>query len=106
MINDMPRIEFVLDVTPEGAATYRVTTKATVPFTALGVIQPGDGFAARVVGEHDPTRMDIDWDAPIRAHRGPGSLAERLRHLDDLHAQGVIGADEHEQQRRRLLDTL
>ena len=64
-INDRPRIEFVLDVTPDGQSTYRVTKKATVPMTALGSIRPGDGFRARVAGPQDPTAMAIEWSASL-----------------------------------------
>lgn len=65
MINDRPRMQLVLDVAPEGQPTYRVTKKATVPFSALGSIRPGDGFRAKVVGPDEPEKMDIDWATPI-----------------------------------------
>lgn len=65
LVNDRPRIEFVLDVAPEGQPSYRVTKKATVPFTALGSIRPGDGFKAMVEGPGDPEKMVIDWTATV-----------------------------------------
>lgn len=104
-VNEMPRLEFVLDVTPQGAATYRVTKRATVPFTALGAIQPGEGFEALVVGPEDPTNMEIDWSSPIPSARA-GSPSDRLRELDDLRSQGLITDDEHAAQRQRILDAI
>ena len=104
-INEMPRVEFVLDVTPQGAARYQVTKRATVPFTALGAIQPGDGFEALVVGPQDPTNMEIDWSSPIPSAQA-GSLSDRLRELDDLRTQGLITDAEHATQRQRILDSL
>lgn len=64
-INNRPRIEFVLDVTPDGQPTYQVEKKATVPMTSLGSIRPGDGFRALVAGPDDPTKMEIDWTASL-----------------------------------------
>lgn len=105
-INEMPRIEFVLDVTPEGGTTYQVTKKATVPFTAIGAIQPGCGFRAKVVGPEDPTNMEIDWESPVGAATPTEPLADRLKELDTLRDQGLVTEAEHAEQRRRLLDSL
>ena len=105
-INNMPRLEFELDVTPEGAVTYRVTKRATVPHSALGGIQPGNGFKALVVGQQDPTNMDIDWSAPTATSPTVAPATDRLRELDDLKSQGLITDDEHAAQRQRILDSL
>lgn len=105
-INEMPRIEFVLDVTPEGGDTYRVTKKATVPFTALGSIQPGGGFDAKVVGPDDPTNMEIEWSSPLEGPAPAGSVEDRLRELGALRDQGLVSAEEYESQRQRLLDSI
>jgi len=85
--------------------TYRVAKKATVPFAALGGIQPGGTFEATVVGADHPTSMDIDWSTVS----GPGpseSVEDRLTHLDALLQQGLVTAEEHASQRRRILDAL
>jgi hypothetical protein len=66
-VNNQPRVEFVLDVRPDGGSTYRVTKKATVPLLALGSLGIGRGFKALVAGPGEPTDMDIDWDAPLPA---------------------------------------
>lgn len=71
-INERPRMEFDLRVEPDagtGVAPYAVTKKASVPFTALYALRPGDGFRARVVGPDDPTTMDISWDEPVAGER-------------------------------------
>lgn len=106
-INEMPRIEFVFDVTPNGGATYRVTKKATVPFTALGSVQPGGRFTALVVGQADPTNMDIDLASATGGTASADEpLADRLRELDKLRDQGLVSEAEHAEQRQRLLDSL
>lgn len=64
-VNEQPRIELDLLVEPEGAETYRMTRKVTVPHSALGDLRVGEGFAARVVPGDDKA-LEIDWDAPIR----------------------------------------
>lgn len=69
-INERPRLEFVFRVEPDagtGVAPYEVTKKASVPFTALYALRPGDGFRATVVGPEDPTAMEIGWDEPVAA---------------------------------------
>lgn len=104
-INEMPRIEFVLDVTPETGAPYQVTKKATVPFTAIGSLAPGKGFKAKVAGAEEPTSMEIDWDSPLQ-DPSADSLDDRLRRLDDLKAQGLVTDAEYDTQRQRLLDSL
>lgn len=104
-VNERPRIEFVFDVRAEGRAPYRVTKRATVPFTALGGLEVGKGFRARVAGPRHPTTMDIDWAAPIDQTSADG-IADRLQTLDDLLRQGTITREEHDEQRARILNQM
>lgn len=110
-INERPRLEFELQVTPDdasGLAPYPVTKKATVPFTSMGSLRVGDGFRALVVGPEDPTTMEIHWDQPLPAAdaAGAGDVAARLAELDQLRADGTVSEDEFQQQRARILGTL
>lgn len=71
-INERPRMEFELRVEPDagtGLAPYSVTKKASVPFTALYALRPGDGFRALVAGPDDPTTMEISWEEPVTGER-------------------------------------
>lgn len=111
-INERPRLELELTVEPEpssGVASYEVTKLATVPFTALGSLRVGDGFAATVVGPESPTSMEIHWDQPIGA-QGSTEPAEdvpaRLAELDRLHRAGKVTDEEYNAQRERILGSL
>jgi hypothetical protein len=72
-VNERPRLEFELLVEPDassGVASYEVTKKATVPFTAMAYLRKGDGFKALVVGPEKPTAMTIQWDSPVAGRSG------------------------------------
>lgn len=111
-INERPRLELELTVEPEpssGVAAYEVTKLATVPFTALGSLRVGDGFAATVVGPESPTAMEIHWDQPIAAQGSAEPAAdvpERLAELDRLHRAGKVTEEEYSAQRERILGSL
>ena len=103
-INERPRIEFELTVEPEGMPAYELTKKATVPHTALGSLRVGDGFRAKVA-PGKPKSIEIDWDSPIRGDGADGAEpSERLERLESLRHQGAITAEEHDRQRRRIID--
>lgn len=119
-VNERPRLEFVFLVEPDastGLASYEVTKKATVPFTAMGSLRVGDGFRATVAGPDQPTTMDIDWSAPVPATadgadrpQGGDDAADdvsgRLEELERLHREAKISAEEYQAQRQRILDSL
>ena len=111
-INERPRLELELTVEPEagsGVASYEVTKLATVPFTALGSLRVGDGFAALVVGPESPTAMEIHWDQPISAQAGAepsDDVPARLAELDRLHRSGKVSDEEYNAQRERILGSL
>ncbi|MBO9522450.1 MAG: hypothetical protein J7518_13005 [Nocardioidaceae bacterium] len=112
-INERPRLEFELTVEPEpasGVASYEVTKKATVPFTAMGSLRVGDGFRARVAGPEEPTAMDIFWDEPVSATAASGAedtdVSTRLDELDRLHRESKISDEEYQAQRGRILGSL
>ena len=102
-INERPRIAFDLLVEPEDLPAYRVTKKATVPHTALGRIEPGDGFEA-LIDPEDEDSIAIDWDAPISG--ADGGPSERLKRLEQLRKQGQISDGEYEEHRRRILGSI
>lgn len=107
-VNERPRLEFVFRVEPDsstGVATYEVTKKATVPFTAMGSLKVGDGFKALVAGPERPTSMDIAWDQPVGT-ADEADVATRLAALDALKAEGKVSEDEYQAQRGRILDSL
>lgn len=107
-INERPRLEFVFRVDPDastGVATYEVTKKATVPFTAMGSLKVGDGFQATVAGPEHPTSMEIAWDQPIDTS-GSDDVTSRLAALDALKAAGQVSEDEYRTQRERILGSL
>jgi len=107
-INERPRLEFDFRVEPDaatGVAAYRVTKKATVPFTAMGSLKVGDGFHALVAGPDNPTSMDIAWDKPVGTTEAE-DVSARLAALDALKAEGKVSEDEYRSQRERILDTL
>ncbi len=110
-INERPRLEFELTVEPEaasGMASYEVTKKATVPFTAMGSIRPGDGFAALVAGPDDPTSMEIHWDQAVAgATPADGDdVSARLDDLEQLRRDGKVTEEEYAAQRARILGSL
>ncbi len=111
-INERPRLELELTVEPEpgsGVASYEVTKPATVPFTALGSLGVGDGFAALVVGPESPTAMEIHWDQPIAAQGSPEPTSDvpaRLAELDRLHRAGKVSDEEYSAQREHILGSL
>lgn len=100
-INERPRLEFDLLVRPEDRPEYRVTKRATVPHTALGSINVGDGFEALIDLEKEKN-IEIHWDAPLSG----GDPRERLEQLEEMHRDGLITDAEHEAQRRRVLDSI
>ena len=116
-INERPRMEFDFLVEPDPAtsqASYAVTKKATVPFTAMAFLRVGDGFKALVAGPKDPTTMEIHWDQPV-----PGSAttadaqtdqqldtSARLDELEQLRRDGKVTEAEYEAQRQRILGSL
>jgi hypothetical protein len=107
-VNEKPRLEFDLEVRPEGMQPYRVTKRATVPFAALAHLRVGDGFRATVAGPGDPTNMDIDWAAPVPA-TGPvpdDEPAQRLRQLEELLRQGLVTEAEYRSQRARIIGSV
>lgn len=111
-INERPRLEFQLLVEPDaasGVASYEVTKKATVPFTAMGSLRVGDGFKAEVVGPESPAAMEIHWDQPV----SKGALASeavdvstRLAELDQLRSESKISDAEYQAQRERILGSI
>jgi hypothetical protein len=120
-VNERPRLAFELRVEPDagtGLASYDVTKKATVPFTAMGSLRVGDGFRAVVVGPDKPTSMDIDWASPVPAattrdetreptsDSGSSDVAGRLEELDRLHQEAKITDSEYQAQRDRILGSL
>ena len=130
-VNERPRMEFELLVEPDrstGMASYEVTKKATVPFTAMASLRVGDGFRALVLGPEKPTSMTIQWDSPVAAGQGVDAVASaspapprdaadtastgsadvsvRLDELDRLHAEAKITDEEYQEQRRRILGSL
>lgn len=105
-VNERPRLEFELRVEPDagtGVAAYEVTKKATVPFTAMGSLRPGDGFRALVAGPESPTSMEIHWDHPVPAS---GEVSTRLDELDRLRREGKVSEEEYAAQRQRILGSL
>lgn len=114
-INERPRLQFEFRVEPEaasGMASYDVTKKATVPYTAMGSLRVGDGFKALVAGPESPTSMEIRWDEPVAAGRAEGDPAEavdvssRLEELDRLRQDAKITDEEYQAQRERILGSL
>ena len=107
-INERPRLEFRFRVEPDastGVAAYEVTKKATVPFTAMGSLEVGGGFSAKVAGPDDPTSMEIAWDRPVDS-TGAEDVSARLAALDALKADGKVSEDEYRAQRERILGSL
>lgn len=112
-VNEKPRLEFELTVEPDagsGVAAYDVVKKATVPYTAMGSIRPGDGFTALVAGPDDPTSMEIYWDQPVLGAQSPTNTGEdvsdRLDELEQLKAEGKVTEEEYQTLRQRILDSL
>lgn len=117
-INERPRLEFDFLVEPDpatGLASYEVTKKATVPFTAMAHLRVGDGFKALVAGAKEPTTMEIHWDAPVAgdARTGDGQadppspdVSSRLDELEQLYRDGKVTEPEYQAQRQRILGTL
>ncbi len=112
-VNNQPRLELDIEVRPEGLRPYRVAKKATVPFAALGQLEPGHGFHATVAGPGDPTNMDIDWASGFdtAAHafdtgEHATDPATRLRHLDELHRQGLVTDTEYQTHRARIIGSV
>lgn len=113
-VNERPRLEFVFHVEPEastGLASYEVTKKATVPFTAMGSLQVGTGFNALVVGPEKPASMEIRWDSPVASgepSRGDSSpdVSARLDDLEQLRRDARISEDEYQAQRQRILGSI
>jgi hypothetical protein len=113
-VNERPRLEFVFRVEPDpgtGVASYEVTKRATVPFTAMGSLRVGDGFKAHVVGPEKPTSMEIHWDSPVPAGAPSASeaspdLSTRLDELDQLRHDAKITDDEYHAQRQRILGSI
>jgi hypothetical protein len=113
-VNERPRLEFDFRVEPDpgtGIASYEVTKKATVPFTAMASLRVGDGFKGRVVGPDKPTSMSIDWDSPVPGATSAASepapdVSARLDELDRLLRDARITDDEYQAQRQRILGSL
>lgn len=108
-VNERPRMEFVFHVEPDagtGLTAYEVTKKATVPSTALGSLEVGDGFRAKVVGPDAPTAMEIDWSSPVKAGGSTDDVSARLDELDRLHREARITDEEYQTQRGRILGSL
>jgi hypothetical protein len=111
-INERPRLEFDLRVEPDaatGLASYEVTKKATVPFTAMSALQVGNGFRALVAGPENPTAMEIHWDRPVTGDdptEPAADVSERLDRLELLYRDGKVTETEYETQRRRILGSL
>ena len=117
-INERPRLEFDFLVEPDpatGLASYEVTKKATVPFTAMASLRVGDGFRALVAGSEDPTSMEIHWDEPVpeSARTGDGQtdlpsldVSSRLDELEQLYRDGKVTEPEYQAQRQRILGSL
>lgn len=115
-VNERPRLEFRFQVEPDpgtGVASYEVTKKATVPFTAMGSLRVGDGFKAKVAGPESPTAMDIAWNEPVSdgtraggSPRDPAEVSTRLDELDRLRREEKITEEEYDAQRERILGSL
>jgi hypothetical protein len=113
-VNERLRLEFDFRVEPDpgtGVASYDVTKKATVPFTAMGSLRVGDGFKALVVGPNKPTSMEIHWDSPVTAAANSpaeptADVSARLDDLEQLRRDAKITDAEYDAQRQRILGTL
>lgn len=60
LINNRPRLEFLLSVSPADHATYDTTVKLVVPFTAIGSIGPGRRYRALVCLDK-PSIVRVLW---------------------------------------------
>jgi len=111
-INERPRLEFDFRVEPDaatGVASYEVTKKATVPFTAMSALHVGNGFRALVAGPESPTSMEILWDQPVPRDdptEPAADVSERLDRLELLYRDGKVTETEYETQRQRILGSL
>jgi len=111
-INDRPVVRLRLRVQGLGIAPFETERKPVVPMTGLGLLSTGTPLTVWFDPE-DHSKFDIDWSIPPSAEQGAQapagrdlSSADRLRQLDELHAAGLISADEYAAQRSRILGEL
>lgn len=114
-INDQPLLALHLRVHVEGLAPFEVNKKSVISYLHLPML-----YAAPVPVLVDPETLEweFDWDAARpryspQAMAAPASTpieqrpaAERLAELDSLLQRDLIGREEYDDQRRRILDGL
>ena len=85
--------------------TYRVPAALAVNLSAT---TGGEGFQHTAVGMFEVTAQSPGGPAPAATpQQGPGStLSDRLEQLDALRDAGHLTAEEYQEQRQRLLDSL
>jgi hypothetical protein len=83
--------------------TKDLATALSVVVGAFAVTGPLTDILAGVRAFKDPFLGTQIKGLPEEAGR---SIKERVTHLDELHADGSISADEHAQQRNRMLNEL
>jgi hypothetical protein len=62
-VNDSPRVELELEITPENGSPYIAALKGTVPRLSIGRLVPGDTVPV-LIDETDPNSFIIEWGKP------------------------------------------
>jgi hypothetical protein len=56
---------FILEVRSPAVAAYHATTRQRFPVSRLDEIEPGQTLVAVRIDANSPSRVAIDWDAPV-----------------------------------------
>jgi hypothetical protein len=112
-INNRPVLRVRWRIHSPGRDPFETECRETVPLTALGRLSSGQPFTV-YLDPKDHTSFTVDWsigpvppvdDAQTTAGLSQ-NVAQRIRHIDDLLAAGVITAAEYSEQRARILGEL
>ncbi len=117
-INDQPQYKIHVRVTGDDLTPFEARRRMVVSFLHIGVLTSG---SAPVLVDPETGEWEFDWDAarstyvqqiaqvnaaPAVAAPQDRSPTERLAELDDLLKRDLIGPEEYDEARRRIIDAI
>jgi hypothetical protein len=102
-INDNPQVGLLLEVLPEGSASFQAEAKTIVSRLNVALVQPGT--AAEV--KYDPQNLKRIRVTTLNIlPPGSSGAAARMAELEDLREKGLITREEYQQKREEILKSL
>ncbi len=113
-INDQPLLDLHVRIHVEGLAPFEVRKKSVVSYLHTGFLSAGQ---VPVLVDPETLEWEFDWNAARPRYQPQAmaapfaptpvegrSVADRLAELDSLLQRDLIGPEEYDEKRRRIID--